>query len=59
MREVLNTGAGFVGRHFVLLDLGGEVHVVDRIVPLTGGIDPAVGLAIMIGARLSNLQIRS
>ena len=46
MRKVLITGgAGFVGRHFVrrFLDLGDEVHVVDRVAPLTGGIDPAAG----------------
>jgi nucleoside-diphosphate-sugar epimerase len=43
MRKVLVTGgAGFVGRHFVrrFLEAGDEVHVVDSIVPDTGGIDP-------------------
>lgn len=43
MRKVLVTGgAGFVGRHLVrrLLDFGHEVHCVDNIEPLTGGIDP-------------------
>jgi GDP-L-fucose synthase len=44
MRKVLVTGgAGFVGRHLVkrLLDAGDEVHCVDNIEPLTGGIAPA------------------
>lgn len=43
MRKILITGgAGFVGRHFVkhFLEQGDEVHCVDSIVPLTGGIDP-------------------
>lgn len=43
MRKILITGgAGFVGRHFVrrFLEAGDEVHCVDSIVPLTGGIDP-------------------
>lgn len=43
MGKVLVTGgAGFVGRHLVkrLLDAGDEVHCVDNIEPLTGGIDP-------------------
>jgi GDP-L-fucose synthase len=46
MRKILITGgAGFVGRHFTkrFLDLGDEVHVVDSVVPLTGGIDPQKG----------------
>jgi GDP-L-fucose synthase len=46
MRKILITGgAGFVGRHFVkrFLHLGDEVHAVDSIVPLTGGIDPQKG----------------
>lgn len=46
MRKILITGgAGFVGRHFVkhFLTQGDEVHCVDPIVPLTGGIDPAKG----------------
>jgi len=41
MRKVLVTGgAGFVGRHVVKkwLESGAEVHCVDSIVPLTGGI---------------------
>jgi len=35
-------GAGFVGRHLVqrLLDRGDEVHCVDSVVPLTGGLLP-------------------
>jgi GDP-L-fucose synthase len=46
MRKVLVTGAaGFVGRHIVkrLLDAGDEVHGVDCVAELTGGIDPANG----------------
>ena len=42
MRKILITGgAGFVGRHFCrhFLEAGDEVHCVDSIVPLTGGID--------------------
>lgn len=45
-KKILVTGgAGFVGRHFVhrFLLSGDEVHCVDSIVPLTGGIDPANG----------------
>ena len=44
MRKVLITGgAGFVGRRFVhhFLCQGDEVRVVDPIVPLTGGRNPA------------------
>lgn len=43
MKKILITGgAGFVGRHFVnhFLENGDEVHCVDSIAPLTGGIDP-------------------
>ncbi len=43
MQKVLVTGgAGFVGRHLVrrLLERGDEVHCVDPIVDLTGGIHP-------------------
>jgi len=43
MAKVLVTGgAGFVGRHLVarLLERGDEVHCVDKIVPLTGGLPP-------------------
>ncbi len=46
MRKILITGAaGFVGRHFVrrFLDMGDEVHAVNPVVPLTGGIDPLEG----------------
>src|SRR5512135_619882 len=46
MEKVLVTGAaGFAGRHLVrrLLDAGHEVHGVDCIAPLTGGIDPGCG----------------
>ena len=46
MAKVLITGgAGFVGRHFTrrLLERGHEVHVVDPIAPLTGGIAPSDG----------------
>lgn len=46
MRKILITGAaGFVGRRFTrrFLDMGDEVHAVDSIVPLTGGIDPHRG----------------
>lgn len=43
MKKILITGAaGFVGRHFTkhFMETGDEVHAVDSIVPLTGGIDP-------------------
>lgn len=46
MNRILVTGgAGFVGRHFCkhFLQEGDEVHCVDSVVPLTGGIDPAEG----------------
>lgn len=46
MRKILITGgAGFVGRHFCkrLLDNGDEVHCVDSVVDLTGGIHPDSG----------------
>lgn len=46
MRKILITGgAGFVGRHFCdyFLRQGDEVHCVDSVVPLTGGIDVAKG----------------
>jgi GDP-L-fucose synthase len=46
MRKILITGgAGFVGRHFVraFLELGDEVHCVDSVVPLSGGIHPEAG----------------
>lgn len=41
MRKILITGgAGFVGRHFTrrFLEAGDELHVVDSIVPDTGGV---------------------
>lgn len=43
MKRILVTGgAGFVGRHVIarLLQQGHEVHCVDPIVPLSGGITP-------------------
>ncbi len=43
MKKILLTGgAGFVGRHFAhhFLTAGAEVHCVDDIVPMTGGIHP-------------------
>lgn len=46
MKKILITGgAGFVGRHFVkhFLTNGDEVHCIDSIVPLTGGIAPDSG----------------
>jgi len=46
MRKILITGgAGFVGRHFCqhFLRQGDEVHCVDSVAPLTGGIDVAKG----------------
>ncbi len=44
MKKVLVTGgAGFVGRHVVarLLQQGHEVHCVDPVVPMSGGLAPA------------------
>jgi len=46
MNKILITGAaGFVGRHMTrrFLEAGDEVHAVDNIAPLTGGIDPVSG----------------
>ncbi|UCE49920.1 MAG: NAD-dependent epimerase/dehydratase family protein, partial [Phycisphaerales bacterium] len=46
MRKILITGAaGFVGRHLTrrILETGDEVHAVDNLVPLGGGIDPDKG----------------
>jgi len=43
VRECLVTGGcGFVGRHLIarLLAVGHEVHCVDSIAPLSGGIEP-------------------
>jgi nucleoside-diphosphate-sugar epimerase len=45
-RKILVTGAaGFVGRHITkrFLEMGDDVHAVDSIVHLTGGIDPKSG----------------
>ncbi|MBN2544362.1 MAG: NAD(P)-dependent oxidoreductase [Spirochaetes bacterium] len=49
MRKILVTGgAGFVGRHLIqkLLKAGDEVHCVDNIAFLTGGIDPKHGWSL-------------
>jgi GDP-L-fucose synthase len=46
MKKILITGgAGFVGRHFCrfFLERGDEVHCVDSIEPLTGGLDASAG----------------
>lgn len=46
MRKILITGgAGFVGRYFTrhFLEAGDEVHCVDKVAPLTGGLDPQKG----------------
>lgn len=46
MKKILITGAaGFVGRHFTrrLLEAGHEVHAVDSVAPLTGGVHPDAG----------------
>jgi len=46
MKKILITGgAGFVGRRFAkyFLDKGDKVIVIDKIAPLTGGIDPKNG----------------
>jgi GDP-L-fucose synthase len=42
-RILITGGAGFVGRRFCrhFLDAGDEVHCIDPVAPLTGGIDPA------------------
>jgi GDP-L-fucose synthase len=45
-RKILITGgAGFVGRYFTrhFLEAGDEVHCVDKLAPLTGGLDPKAG----------------
>ena len=57
LRKVLITGgAGFVGRHFVrsFLEAGDEVHCVDSIVALTGGIDPNDGWPLFDPRDFSN-----
>lgn len=59
MRKILITGAaGFVGRHFVrhFLNVGDEVHAVDCIAPLTGGIDPADGWPLFEPRDFSNFK---
>jgi nucleoside-diphosphate-sugar epimerase len=59
MSKVLVTGgAGFVGRHFckALLDRGDEVHCVDSIVPLTGGIDVTSGWPLFNPADYRNFH---
>ncbi|MFO1434309.1 MAG: NAD-dependent epimerase/dehydratase family protein [Candidatus Competibacteraceae bacterium] len=51
MKKILITGgAGFVGRHFCkyFLDQGDEIHCVDNIVPLTGGINPEKGWPLFV-----------
>ena len=61
MRKVLITGgAGFVGRHFVrhFLENGDEVHAVDCVAPLTGGIDPATGWPLFEPRDFSNFKFR-
>jgi nucleoside-diphosphate-sugar epimerase len=42
-KSLVTGGAGFVGRHVVhrLLERGDEVHCVDNVAPLTGGLMPA------------------
>ncbi len=58
MRKILITGAaGFVGRHVTrrFLEAGDEVHAVDSIVPLTGGIDPAQGWPLFNPSDFENL----
>jgi len=41
-KSLVTGGGGFVGRHLIarLLEAGHEVHCVDPIVPLSGGIEP-------------------
>jgi nucleoside-diphosphate-sugar epimerase len=59
MKKVLITGgAGFVGRHFTkkLLELGYEVHCVDNIAELTGGIDPNSGWPLFNPFDYSNFK---
>jgi nucleoside-diphosphate-sugar epimerase len=59
MRKILITGgAGFVGRHFVkhFLSCGDEVHAVDSITPLTGGIDPASGWPLFEARDFKNFK---
>lgn len=59
MKKILITGgAGFVGRHFVrrFLESGDEVHCVDNIAPLTGGIDPYKGWPFFNPLEFSNFH---
>jgi nucleoside-diphosphate-sugar epimerase len=59
MRKILITGgAGFVGRHMVrrFLESGDEVHAVDCIAPLTGGIDPTAGWPLFEPRDFSNFR---
>ncbi|MFM0161110.1 NAD-dependent epimerase/dehydratase family protein [Paraburkholderia sediminicola] len=59
MKKILLTGgAGFVGRHFVarFLQQGHEVHCVDPIVPLTGGIDPEQGWPLFDPREYANFK---
>ncbi len=59
MKKILITGgAGFVGRRFVkrFLDSGDEVHCVDPIVPMTGGIDPKQGWPLYHPLDYQNLR---
>lgn len=61
MKKILITGgAGFVGRHFVkhFLEGGDEVHCVDSIVPLTGGIDPDAGWPLFDPRDFDNFHFR-
>ena len=54
MAKILITGAaGFVGRHFTrrLLEAGHDVHAVDNVAPLTGGIHPEAHEPVQITAR--------
>ncbi len=59
MRKILITGgAGFVGRHFCshFLKQGDEVHCVDSIEPLTGGIDVTAGWPLFNPRDFKNFQ---
>jgi nucleoside-diphosphate-sugar epimerase len=61
MRKVLITGgAGFVGRHFTryFLGCGDEVHVIDCVAPMTGGIDPASGWPLFEPRDFNNFRFQ-